>query len=313
MTDLLVAADPHVFDGDHISKTVYDQTMGTSQMLSCTEERLRQMDEDARVTTFGQEFNPFTYGIAKANALIRGNDDSNMQFGDTLSGDKFPGYTFDYCISNPPFGNPWNPQADAVTAEHEKGASKIRPGPSRRGTQMLFILNGLAKLKDNGVMVIVQDASPLYKGRPESGEDKIRRYILENDWLDCIAQLSTDAFYNTGISTFLWVLSKNKAPERKGKVLLVDASQCFEKRRKGIGDKKNDITKRCRDLILKAYGEYSEDKAVYVDELPNGKQIRVERRAGRDGRVRFQPSEGNDAGIRRGRQRGLQQGGTAHS
>lgn len=278
MTDLLVAADPHVFDGDHISKTVYDQTMGTSQMLSCTEERLRQMDEDARVTTFGQEFNPFTYGIAKANALIRGNDDSNMQFGDTLSGDKFPGYTFDYCISNPPFGNPWNPQADAVTAEHEKGASgRFAPGlPAKGDGQMLFILNGLAKLKDNGVMVIVQDASPLYKGRPESGEDKIRRYILENDWLDCIAQLSTDAFYNTGISTFLWVLSKNKAPERKGKVLLVDASQCFEKRRKGIGDKKNDITKRCRDLILKAYGEYSEDKAVYVDELPNGKQIRVE-------------------------------------
>lgn len=273
MTDLLVAADPHVFDGDHISKTVYDQTMGTSQMLSCTEERLRQMDEDARVTTFGQEFNPFTYGIAKANALIRGNDDSNMQFGDTLSGDKFPGYTFDYCISNPPFGNPWNPQADAVTAEHEKGASgRFAPGlPAKGDGQMLFILNGLAKLKDNGVMVIVQDASPLYKGRPESGEDKIRRYILENDWLDCIAQLSTDAFYNTGISTFLWVLSKNKAPERKGKVLLVDASQCFEKRRKGIGDKKNDITKRCRDLILKAYGEYSEDKAVYVDELPNGK------------------------------------------
>ena len=139
MTDLLVAADPHVFDGDHISKTVYDQTMGTSQMLSCTEERLRQMDEDARVTTFGQEFNPFTYGIAKANALIRGNDDSNMQFGDTLSGDKFPGYTFDYCISNPPFGNPWNPQADAVTAEHEKGASgRFAPGLPPRATGRCF-------------------------------------------------------------------------------------------------------------------------------------------------------------------------------
>ena len=278
MTDLLVTADPHVFDGDHISKTVYDQTMGTSQMLSCTEERLHQMDEDARVTTFGQEFNPFTYGIAKANALIRGNDEANMQFGDTLSGDKFSGYSFDYCISNPPFGDPWNPQADAVTAEHKKGASgRFAPGlPAKNDGQMLFVLNGLAKLKDDGVMVIVQDASPLYKGLPESGEDKIRRYILENDWLDCIVQLSTDAFYNTGISTYLWVLSKNKAPERKDKVLLIDASQCFEKRRKGIGEKKNDITKQCRDLILKAYGEYTEGKAEYSDTLSNGKQIRVE-------------------------------------
>lgn len=106
MTDLLITADPHVFDGDHIVKTVYDQTMGTSQMLGCTEERLRQLDADARVTCFGQEFNPFTFGIAKASALIRGEDDQNMQFGDTLSADKFDGFRFDYCISNPPFGDP---------------------------------------------------------------------------------------------------------------------------------------------------------------------------------------------------------------
>ena len=119
MTDLLIAADPHVFDGDHIVKTVYDQTMGTSQMLGCTEERLRQLDADARVTCFGQEFNPFTFGIAKASALIRGEDDQNMQFGDTLSADKFGGFRFDYCISNPPFGDPWNPQAQAVEKEHK--------------------------------------------------------------------------------------------------------------------------------------------------------------------------------------------------
>lgn len=278
MTDLLVAADPYVFNGKHINKTVYDQTMGTSQMLSCTEERLRQLDAEARVTTFGQEFNPFTFGIAKANALIRGGDDSNMQFGDTLSNDKFGGYHFDYCISNPPFGDPWNPQATEVEKEHKLGAAgRFAPGlPAKGDGQMLFILNGLAKLKDDGVMVIVQDASPLYKGKPQSGEDKIRQYILENDWLDAIIQLSTDAFYNTGISTYLWVLSKNKSPEREGKVLLVDASKCFEKRRKAIGDKKNDITKQCRDLILKAYGEYAEGKAEYSEVLSSGKQVMVE-------------------------------------
>ena len=117
MTDLLIQADSHVFEGDRITKTVYDQTMGTSQMLGCTEERLRQLDADAHVTCYGQEFTPFTFGIAKASALIRGEDDANMRFGDTLSADKFEGFKFDYCISNPPFGDPWNPQAAAVEKE----------------------------------------------------------------------------------------------------------------------------------------------------------------------------------------------------
>lgn len=279
MTDLLIAADPHVFEGDHIAKTVYDQTMGTSQMLSCTEERLRQLDADARVTCFGQEFNPFTYGIAKASALIRGEDDTNMQFGDTLSADKFNGYKFDYCISNPPFGDDWKSEAPVVEKEHKtatQGRFPVPKLPAKGDGQMLFTLNALAKLKDDGVMTIVQDASPLYKGAPESGEDSIRRYILENDWLDAIVQLSTDAFYNTGISTYIWVLSKNKPEKRRDKVLLIDASQCFEKRRKAIGDKKNDITKVCRDLIVRAYGEFAD--AEYEAELDGGKVITCESR-----------------------------------
>lgn len=279
MTDLLITADPHVFDGDHIVKTVYDQTMGTSQMLGCTEERLRQLDADARVTCFGQEFNPFTFGIAKASALIRGEDDQNMQFGDTLSADKFGGFRFDYCISNPPFGDPWNPQAQAVEKEHKSaggGRFPVKKLPAKGDGQMLFTLNGLSKLKDGGVMAIVQDASPLYKGKPESGEDCVRRYILENDWLDAIVQLPTDSFYNTGIATYIWLLSKGKPDERKDKVLLVDASKCFEKRRKGIGDKKNDITKVCRDLIVKAYGAYAD--GVFSDIASNGSEIVCETR-----------------------------------
>lgn len=279
MTDLLIAADPHVFDGEHISKTVYDQTMGTSQMLSCTEERLKFLDADARVTCFGQEFNPFTFGIAKASALIRGEDDTNMRFGDTLSADKFKDYKFDYCISNPPFGDDWKSEAPAVQKEHKLGNAGRFPVaklPSAGDGQMLFTLNALSKLKDDGVMAIVQDASPLYKGAPESGEDCIRRYILENDWLDCIVQLSTDAFYNTGISTYIWVLSKNKAPERRDKVLLIDASRCFEKRRKAIGDKKNDITKICRDLIVEVYGAFRDGE--FASMLSNGNTVTCESR-----------------------------------
>lgn len=279
MTDLLIAADPSVFDGDHITKTVYDQTMGTSQMLGCTEERLRQLDADARVACFGQEFNPFTYGIAKASALIRGEDDENMQFGDTLSNDKFSGFKFDYCISNPPFGDPWNPQAAAVEKEHKQaggGRFPVKKLPAKGDGQMLFTLNGLSKLKDDGVMAIVQDASPLYKGKPESGEDCVRRYILENDWLDAIVQLPTDSFYNTGIATYVWLFSKGKADDHKDKVLLIDASQCFERRRKGIGDKKNDITKACRDLIVKAYGAYC--NGTYEGKSANGADLVCEAR-----------------------------------
>lgn len=158
MTDLLIQADPHVFDGDRITKTVYDQTMGTSQMLGCTEERLRQLDAEARVTCYGQEFNPFTFGIAKASALIRGEDDANMRFGDTLSADKFDGFKFDYCISNPPFGDPWNPQAPSVEKEFKTaggGRFPVEKLPAKGDGQMLFVLNGLSKLKDDGVMAIV--------------------------------------------------------------------------------------------------------------------------------------------------------------
>ena len=279
MTDLLIQADSHVFDGDRITKTVYDQTMGTSQMLGCTEERLRQLDAEARVTCYGQEFNPFTFGIAKASALIRGEDDANMRFGDTLSADKFDGFKFDYCISNPPFGDPWNPQAAAVEKEFKTaggGRFPVEKLPAKGDGQMLFVLNGLSKLKDDGVMAIIQDASPLYKGKPGSGEDSIRRYMLENDWLDAIVQLPCDSFYNTGIATYVWLFSKAKAPEHHDHVLLIDASRCFEKRRKGIGDKKNDITKCCRDLIVQAYSEYRD--GAWAGAGSNEQEVSVEAR-----------------------------------
>lgn len=279
MTDLLIQADSHVFDGERITKTVYDQTMGTSQMLGCTEERLRQLDAEARVTCYGQEFNPFTFGIAKASALIRGEDDANMRFGDTLSADKFKGFRFDYCISNPPFGDPWNPQAAAVEKEFKTaggGRFPVEKLPAKGDGQMLFVLNGLSKLKDDGVMAIIQDASPLYKGKPGSGEDSIRRYMLENDWLDAIVQLPCDSFYNTGIATYVWLFNKAKAPEHRDHVLLIDASRCFEKRRKGIGDKKNDITKSCRDLIVQAYSEYRD--GIWTGAGSNGLEVEVEAR-----------------------------------
>lgn len=256
MTDILLSDTQ--FNGQNI--TVYDMAMGTSQMLSCMEERIHALDEDATVTCFGQEFNPSTYAIAKADMMIRGGDPNNMRFGDTLSDDKFKGYKFDRIISNPPFGIDWKREQKAVEAEAKLGeAGRFAPGlPKISDGQQLFVLNGLAKLADDGKMAIVQNGSPLFSGDAGSGPSNIRQYILENDWLDAIIQLSTDQFMNTGITTYIWVLSKDKPAYRAGKVLLIDASHCYEPRRKGIGTKKNDITDYCRELIVKAYGDFRE-------------------------------------------------------
>ena len=262
MTDLLLSEA----DLDTSSMTVYDMAMGTSQMLSCMEERIHELNNDIEVTCFGQEFNPSTFAIAKADMMIRGGDPNNMRFGDTLSEDQFPGFTFQYIISNPPFGIDWKREQKAVEAEAARGEmGRFAPGlPKISDGQQLFVLNGLAKLANKGKMAIIQNGSPLFSGDAGSGPSNIRQYILENDWLDCIIQLSTDMFMNTGISTYIWVLSKDKPAHRAGKVQLIDASHCFEPRRKSIGTKRNDITDACRELIVTAYGEFANGK-VYGD------------------------------------------------
>ena len=262
MTDLLLSEA----DLDTSSMTVYDMAMGTSQMLSCMEERIHELNSDIEVTCFGQEFNPSTFAIAKADMMIRGGDPNNMRFGDTLSEDQFPGFTFQYIISNPPFGIDWKREQKAVEAEAARGEmGRFAPGlPKISDGQQLFVLNGLAKLANKGKMAIIQNGSPLFSGDAGSGPSNIRQYILENDWLDCIIQLSTDMFMNTGISTYIWVLSKDKPAHRAGKGQLIDASHCFEPRRKSIGTKRNDITDACRELIVTAYGEFANGK-VYGD------------------------------------------------
>lgn len=280
MCDLLVNSDKNAFASDGINKTVYDMTMGTSQMLTCMEERLKQFDKEAVVTSFGQEFNPFTFGIAKADMLIRGGDPNNMQFGDTLNDDKFSGYKFDYIISNPPFGIDWKKEADDIEKENKKGsAGRFGVGlPPKSDGQLLFMLNGVAKLKDpdtnktGGRMAIIQNGSSLFSGDAGSGQSEIRRYLIENDWLDAIVQLPNDSFYNTGIATYIWIITKDKEEKRVGKVQLIDASNCYESRRKNIGNKRVDITNECRNLIVKAYDDYAKNK-VYKKTSESGAKI----------------------------------------
>ncbi len=274
MAEILVAPKKKDIQQEGITATMYDMAMGTSQMLDCLSEKLLQIDEDAQLTEFGQELNEQTYAIAKANMLIKGGDAENMKHGNTLSDDKFEGYKFDYIISNPPFGIEWKNEKASVEAEHKKGdVGRFGAGlPAIGDSQQLFMLNGVAKLKDTGRMAIIQNGSPLFKGDAGSGESNIRGYLLENDWLEAIIQIPNDMFYNTGIATYIWIVSKDKAAERVGKVQLIDASKCCVKRRKSLGNKRNEFTDECINLIAQAYSEFKD--GVYRDEA-NGLEVEV--------------------------------------
>lgn len=262
MTELLVAPEKTEIQKEGCTKTAYDMAMGTSQMLGCLTERLKDISEGADLTCFGQEFNPETYAIAKADMLIKGGNASGMKYGDTLSEDAFSGYEFDYIISNPPFGIDWKREKTQVEAEYKRGFDgRFGPGlPAISDGQMLFMLNGVKKMKEgSGRMAIIQNGSSLFTGDAGSGASKIRRYVIEGDLVEAIVQMPTDLFYNTGISTYIWILSKGKAMHRSGKVQLIDASNCYVKRRKNIGNKRVDLDDACIGLITRAYEEFSED------------------------------------------------------
>lgn len=261
MTELLVAPEKDEIKENGCTKTAYDMAMGTSQMLGCLSERLADISEDADLTCFGQEFNPETYAIAKSDMLIKGGNASGMMYGDTLSQDKFSGYEFDYIISNPPFGIDWKREKAEVEAEAKKGfEGRFGTGlPAISDGQMLFMLNGVKKLKEgSGRMAIIQNGSSLFTGDAGSGASEIRKYVIDGDLVEAIIQLPTDLFYNTGISTYIWVLTKGKEMNRSGKVQLIDASKCFVKRRKNIGNKRVDLNDNCIALILKAYENFED-------------------------------------------------------
>lgn len=278
MAELLIGNDEERLEEEGIVATIYDMTMGTSQMISCLTDRFLQIDPDAEVTSYGQELNNQTFAIAKADTLIRGGNADNMRQGDTLGDDQFPGYKFDYIISNPPFGIEWKTSRQKVEEEHRLGgAGRFEPGlPAIGDGQMLFLLNGVAKLKDEGRMAIIQNGSSLFKGDAGSGESNIRGYLLDHDWLEAIVQLPNDLFYNTGIATYVWLVTKNKSAERQGKVQLIDASKCFEKRRKPLGNKRVEISDFCRDLIMKAYHGFN--NFIYKATTDDGTEVQVESR-----------------------------------
>ena len=273
---LLAEGCDDIFDDGKVI-TVLDQACGTGGMLSTSYNFIKRYNPTADVRLFGQEINPESYAICLAEMMIKGQNADNICYQDTMKADRFKGTKMRFVIENPPFGTPWGGKdaaegvEQAVQAEYTKGFDG-RWGAGLPGSgdmQMLFLQSAIDKMDDNvGRAAIIENGSPLFSGGTASGESQIRRWMLESDLIEAIIALPTDLFYNTGIATYIWVLSKNKRPERKGKIQLIDASGFFKKLRKALGDKKNEISPEDRTAITKLYADFVENEycKIYKNE-----------------------------------------------
>jgi type I restriction enzyme M protein len=265
MVNLLFIEDDKALTKPGIVRSLYDPTAGTGGMLSVAEEHLTSHNPKARLVMYGQELNPESYAICKADMLIKGQDIANIIFGNTLSNDGLPGQHFDYALSNPPFGVEWKKIEKEIRKEAEQQGYNGRFGPGMPRVSdgsLLFLLHLIAKMrpaKDGGSRFgIVLNGSPLFTGGAGSGESEIRRYVLENDLVEAIIGLPTDMFYNTGISTYVWIVSNRKPKERQGKVQLIDASSFWQKMRKSLGSKRKEISPEQIDHITRLFGQFKE-------------------------------------------------------
>lgn len=268
-TSLVFSGDDEALTKAGAIKTIYDPTAGTGGFLSSGMEYLLEINPKASLKTYGQELNPESYAICKADMLIKGQDISNIKLGNTLSADQLPHERFDYCLSNPPFGVDWKKVEKTIKDEHTlKGFNgRFGPGlPRVSDGSLLFLMHLISKMapasgNNTGSRIgIILNGSPLFTGGAGSGESEIRRYILEQDLLDCIVALPTDMFYNTGIATYIWVLSNHKPAERKGKVLLINATDLHSPMRKSLGSKRKYLPEEALQKIVSLYSRYNLDE-----------------------------------------------------
>jgi type I restriction enzyme M protein len=274
MVNLLFAEDDATLTETGVIKTLFDPACGTGGMLSVAEDHLRQLNPNARLEVFGQELNDETYAICRSDMMLKGQDASHIVRGNSFSEDGHPRRTFDYLLANPPFGVEWKKVEDVVRAENETRGFAGRFGaglPRINDGSFLFLQHMISKMKpveDGGSrLAIVFNGSPLFSGAAGSGESEIRRWIIENDWLEAIVALPDQLFYNTGISTYFWVVTNRKRPERRGKVQLVDAREFWVKMRKSLGDKRKEISPEQIEQITRLYADFTENERVKI--LPN--------------------------------------------
>ncbi|OUE20614.1 Type I restriction enzyme EcoKI M protein [Clavibacter michiganensis] len=269
MVDILLAPESDTLAKANVVRSVYDPTAGTGGMLSVAEDHIRSANPSATLTLAGQEINPQSYAICKADMTVKGQRVDAIYFGDTLINDGHANATFSYGLSNPPFGVDWKKQQKAVTEEHTlRGhAGRFGPGlPRVSDGSMLFLMHLISKMRKGdeggGRAAIVLNGSPLFTGGAGSGESNIRKWVLERDYLEAIIALPTDMFYNTGIATYIWVLSTKKSAERAGKVQLIDGSKLFRKMRKGLGSKRNELGPNDIAAIVRLYeGEEDDERS----------------------------------------------------
>ena len=291
MVNLLFIEDGELLTAPGIVKTLFDPACGTGGMLSGAEDRLRELNPQARLKVYGQELNDETYAICRSDMMMKGQAAENIVCGNSFSEDGHAGATFDYCLANPPFGVEWKKVADTVKAEHDKLGFRGRFGaglPRINDGSFLFLQHMIAKMKpaaEGGSRVaIVFNGSPLFTGAAGSGESEIRRWIIENDWLESVVALPDQLFYNTGISTYFWIVTNRKSAERRGKVQLVDARDLFTKMRKSLGEKRKQISDDQIDEIVRLYGDFAEAEAganervkVFPNEAFGFMRVTVER------------------------------------
>ena len=279
MVELLFIEDHEALSASHAVRSLYDPTAGTGGMLSVAQEYLHSLNPEARLTLFGQELNDESYAICKADMLVKGQDVGNIVPGNTLSDDGLPGKRFDYLLSNPPFGVEWKKVEREVRQEHERlgFSGRFGPGlPRVSDGSLLFLLHLLSKMRKpeegGSRMGIVLNGSPLFTGGAGSGESEIRRYLLEKDLVEAIVALPTDMFFNTGIATYVWILSNRKADARQGLVQLIDASGLGSKMRKSLGSKRKELSPEQIQSVVQALGSFAVlEQAVVLD--ANGKEL----------------------------------------
>ena len=279
MVNLIFTEDDDALTKPGIVRTIYDPTAGTGGMLSVAEEYLTDLNPSASVSLFGQELNPESYAICKADMLIKGQDVGNIHFGNTLSDDGHPDQKFDYMLSNPPFGVEWKKVEKTVRAEHERMGHHGRFGPGLPRVSdgsLLFLMHLLSKMRpaaQGGARFgIVLNGSPLFTGGAGSGESEIRRYVLENDLVEAIIALPTDMFYNTGIATYVWILSNRKPAARKGRVQLIDGSGFWRKMRKSLGSKRKELGDEDIATITRLFGDFTEAEIARITDA-DGREI----------------------------------------
>ncbi len=268
MVNLLFIDDDKLLSKPGIVKTMFDPACGTGGMLSVAEDHLRQLNPKARLEVYGQELNPETYATCRSDMMLKGQNAANIAYGNSFSEDGHVGAKFDYLLANPPFGVEWKKVKDEVTNEHKDKGFNGRFGaglPRINDGSFLFLQHMISKMKrpeDGGSrLAIVFNGSPLFTGSAGSGESEIRRWIIENDWLEAVVALPDQLFYNTGISTYFWIVSNRKSAERKGKVQLIDARECFSKMRKSLGEKRKEVGQADIDEIVRTYGAFEEQTA----------------------------------------------------